>query len=381
MQTFDVTVLGLGTMGSFTCLELARRGLRVAGLDRFSPPHGRGSHSGDTRIFRIAYAEHPDYVPLAQRAGHLWDQHSLDFGKTLLTRTGMLSMGPPNESLIAGIRTSARTHRLDVEALTPNEIRSRYPAFAPPDEYVGLFEPAAGWVDVNASIEGALTACERNGAHLFLNEAATGWSERGDRILVETATGTIETARLVITAGAWAATVLSDLRLPFVVRRKTLAWFDPAESQYFDSEDFPVFAFADRFFYGFPSIAGQGVKLAIHWDEGLSVPDPSVPVAPVGTEDLAPMVHCASKYLRGLTNPLGDGRACVRRAATCLYTMTPDEHFIVDRHPNIENVWIAAGFSGHGFKFAPVIAEALADLCETGRTALPIEFLKTGQPV
>jgi sarcosine oxidase len=378
MQTFDAIVLGLGTMGSFTCLELARRGVRVAGLDRFSPPHGRGSHSGDTRIFRIAYAEHPDYVPLAQRAGQLWDQHGLDFGKTLLTRTGMLSMGPPNESLVAGIRTSALTYGLEVETLTSIEIRRLYPAFAPPEEYVGLFESAAGWVDVNASIESALTACERSGAHLSLDTPVTGWSERGGRIFVETANGAMETARLVITAGAWAGAVLSDLRLPFSVRRKTLAWFDPAEPKYFESGELPVFLFGDRFFYGFPSIAGQGVKLAIHWEEGIRVPDPSLPVAPAGVEDLAPIVDCASRYLRGLTNLLGDGRACVRRAATCLYTMTPDEHFIIDRHPNVENVWIAAGFSGHGFKFAPAIAEALADLCETGHTGLPIEFLRLG---
>ena len=147
-------------MGSFTCLELARRGLRVAGLDQFLPPHSRGSHSGDSRVFRIAYAEHPDYIPLAQRAGRLWDQHSLDFGKVLLTRTGMLSMGDPNESLIEGIRTSARTHRLEIEALTPDEIRYRYAAFAPSENWVGLFEPAAGWVDVNACIGGALAACK-----------------------------------------------------------------------------------------------------------------------------------------------------------------------------------------------------------------------------
>jgi sarcosine oxidase len=288
-------------------------------------------------------------------------------------------MGPPDEALIAGIRTSAAKHRLDVGVLTPKEIRGRYPAFTPPENWVGLFEPAAGWVDVNASIEGALRASERNGGRLFLNSPVTGWrSGSGGRILIETATGTIETARLLITAGAWAGTVLSDLRLPLSVRRKTLAWFDPAEPEHFDSGRLPIFVIAGRFFYGFPNIAGQGVKLAIHWEQGLPLSDPSVPVAPVGAEDLAPILGRASMYLRGLTNRYKDDRACVRRATTCLYTMTPDEHFIIDQHPAAENVWIACGFSGHGFKFAPAIAEALASLCLGGRTPVPIDFLRLG---
>jgi glycine/D-amino acid oxidase-like deaminating enzyme len=148
------------------------------------------------------------------------------------------------------------------------------------------------------------------------------------------------------------------LRLPLSVRRKTLAWLNPEAPERFEPGRFPGFAFADRFFYGFPNSAGHGVKLAIHWGEGLAVVDPSLPVAPPGQDDLVPIVHLASQYLLGLTSGLADGLSRVQRAVTCLYTMTPDEHFIIDRHPSIENVWLAAGFSGHGFKFAPAIRSA-----------------------
>jgi sarcosine oxidase len=288
----------------------------------------------------------------------------------------MLSAGPSASNLIAGIGASARAHHLAVEELSAREIRSRYPAFALPEDWVGIFEPTAGWLDVNASLECALKAAGQRGAQVFQNAAVTSWRQRGGRILVETANETVEADRMVITAGAWAGALLGDLRLPLSVRRKTLAWFDPEAPERFEPGRFPVFAIADRFFYGFPNIAGHGVKLAIHWGEEGAVLDPSLPVAPPGEDDLRPIVHLASQYLPGLTTGLADGMSRVRRAVTCLYTMTPDEHFIIDSHPSIENVWLAAGFSGHGFKFAPAIAEALADLCSEGSTTAPIDFLR-----
>ncbi len=379
MRSFDAVVLGLGTMGSFTCLELARRGLQVAGFDQFAPPHDRGSHSGDTREFRIAYVEHPDNVPLAQRAALLWDQHGSEFGKTLLDRSGMLSAGPPGGELIAGIRASAKAHHLAVEEISSREIRSRYPTFTLPADWEGILEPTAGWLDVNASLDGALEAARRHGAQLFTNTPVTGWRERAGRIVVETANETVEADRLVIAAGAWAGALLRDLRLPLSIRRKVLAWIDPETPEHFAPGYFPVFAVADSFFYGFPNIAGHGVKIAIHLGEGRTVANPSVPAAAPGADDLEPILKMASQYLPGLASGVADGLSRVLRAVTCFYTMTPDEHFILDRHPSIENVWFAAGFSGHGFKFAPVIAEALADLCVKGSAAAPVDFLRIGR--
>jgi len=162
MRSFDAIVLGLGSMGSFACLELASRGLRVAGFDSFAPPHTRGSHSGDTRVFRIAYAEHPDYVPLAQRAGELWEEHGRNFGAALLTRSGMLNIGPAEGEFIAGIRKSAIVHDVAIEELPVQEIRSRYPAFAPPEGFLGIFEKTAGWLDVPACAAPAFSTTRRS---------------------------------------------------------------------------------------------------------------------------------------------------------------------------------------------------------------------------
>jgi monomeric sarcosine oxidase len=371
VQSFDIAVLGLGTMGSFTCLELARRGARVIGIDQFDPPHTQGSHSGDTRVFRTAYAEHPDYVPLAIRAGDLWDRLGADFGKPLLTRSGMLTLGPPSGELISGIRKSASLHNLKVEALSGDEIRRRYPAFSPPDDYVGEFESAAGWVDVNASITEAIKAARQSGAEILTNMAVKGWCEHLGRIVVETAAGPIEATKLVVAAGAWTASILRDLNLPLTIRRKVLVWIDPAHPELFAPNSFPVFAIADRFFYGFPNISGDGVKLAIHWEDAPKLQNVNQPVAPADDSDIAPVLDLVARYLPALVQSPSDARLRVKRTATCLYTMTPDEHFIVDRHPTLENVFIAAGFSGHGFKFAPAIAELLADFCTTGLVKTP----------
>jgi sarcosine oxidase len=173
--------------------------------------------------------------------------------------------------------------------------------------------------------------------------------------------------------------LLRDLQLPLTIERKVLTWIEPRDPRMFAPEVFPVFTMADDFFYGFPNISNEGVKLAIHWRREQVIDDPFAPVRPASDEDFGPVVRMANRYLPALTDPLPDGLSRVRRGATCLYTMTPDEHFIVDRHPERENVWFAAGFSGHGFKFAPAIGEALADLCTEGKTALPIEFLRIGK--
>jgi len=378
MQTFDAIVLGLGTMGAFTCLELSQRGLQVAGIDRLSPPHSSGSHSGDTRVFRIAYAEHPDYVPLAQRAASLWGEHGKTFNKTLLTQSGMLSLGSPSGPLISGITRSASLHRLDVESIPIREIRTRFPSFEVPEHFTGVFEKDAGWLDVQASIAGALSATKANGATLLLNTPVSRWKRNGGRFIVETPDSVIEASNLVITAGAGAVSLLRELRLPIVIWRKVLTWLEPRRPELFSPDVFPVFAIDDEFFYGFPNIANQGVKVAVHWQKGIEVDDPLAPVPPASESDYVPVLQTVNRYFPDLVEPLPEGLSRVRRGATCLYAMTPDEHFILDRHPFVENLWFTVGFSGHGFKFAPAIAEAVAQLVTEGRTGLSTDFLRIG---
>jgi monomeric sarcosine oxidase len=367
---YDVAVIGLGTMGSFAAAELARRGFSVAGFDQFTPPHARGSHTGGTRIYRVAYAEGAGYVPLALRAGELWER----FDKPLLHRTGVLYMGRPDEALIQEVAQSASAHRLQVESLSPAEVKRRHPAFEIPEDYTALFDTQAGWLDVDASIAASLAHAQAAGVECFFGTPVQAWNATASEVRVHAEKETVTAASLIITAGAWAGRLLHDLRLPLAVKRKVFAWFDPLTPELFAPDRTPVFAFTDGWSYGFPSLGGLGVKMALHAG-GSYLADADVPVAPPGPEDLDPIAAVAAKFMPRLAGPYSEARSRIRHSATCLYTMTPDENFIVDHHPEFKNVVFAVGFSGHGFKFAPVIAVALADLVQEGKTSLPVSFL------
>ncbi len=375
MKSSDIAIIGLGTMGSFAALELARRRTSVVGLDQFIPPHERGSHSGETRVFRTAYIEHPNYTPLAQRSGLLWERFGEDVGIQLLTRSGLLSMGEPESELISGIQASAALHQLPIERLSPLEIRNQFPAFRPPESFIGLLERTAGWIDVDQSLTCAIDQARKLGAVLQVENPVLGWEQKGHQILIHCKRETISANKLIVAAGAWARKILHDLNVPLVVKRKVMAWLDPTLPEHFRPGSLPVFAFAPNFFYGFPNIGGRGVRVAEHLG-GEIVHDVSVPVAPADERDLAPLFDTTSKFLPSLVGSSLAAMQQVLRAKTCLYTMTPDEHFIIDRHPLFENVFLAAGFSGHGFKFAPLIGKVLADLVLEGKTSLPVEFLR-----
>jgi monomeric sarcosine oxidase len=371
---YDVAIIGLGTMGSFAAVELARRGHSVIGLDRFTPPHGRGSHSGGTRIYRVAYPEGSAYVPLTQHAGMLWDQAAEQLGSKLLHRTGVLYMGPAEESFLREVADSASTHRLEVESLTAAEVRRRYPVFEIPESYSGLLDAQAGWLDVDASITSSLACAQSLGVECIFDQPVKGWDASEQEVHVHLEMESITTARLIITAGAWTSALLRDLHLPLTVKRKVVAWFDPLAPELFAPDRVPVFAFPENFTYGFPNLPGLGVRLAEHLG-GDSLADADSPVSPPAPADLDPLAAMAARYMPGLAGSYDQARSRIIRSAICLYTMTPDEDFIVDHHPNFKNVLLAAGFSGHGFKFAPLIAVALADLALQGKTELPIGFL------
>jgi sarcosine oxidase len=378
LTSYDAAVVGLGTMGSYACCELARRGLSVVGLDRFSPPHDRGSHSGATRVFRIAYAEHPCYVPLAQRAGALWDRYGDENGFPLLHRCGMLSVGPPDSPLIEGTDKSSALHGIAATKYAAEEVRRRFPVIELPGDHVGIFEPSAGWIDVDAAIETAQRLSQQAGATLLTDSPVLDVMNRGSHFAITTPGGEIAAEKVIITAGAWSSQLLSQMGLPLRVERKVLLWVNPLAPERFTPDVFPIFAFAERFFYGFPSIGGRGLKMAIHWERGETVEDPTSPVADAMLEDAEPVLEMASRFLPLLAGPLPGALTRVAALKTCLYTMSPDEHFIIDRHPEWDNLIFAAGFSGHGFKFAPALGEALADLAMFGKSPLPIDFFRVG---
>ena len=375
MPGYDVAIIGLGAMGSFTALELARRGASVIGFDRFSPPHEQGSHGGETRAFRTIYTEHPDYVPLMKRALELWERLAAEARPELLTWTGVLSLGEPTSPLIEGVQQSADVHGLPVQVLSADEVRSRFPALNPPENFAGLLDDRAGLIDVSAALGCALQAARRLGAELRLDREVQEWSVEGGEVRISTRGERIRADRLVVTAGAWSGAILRALKLPLLVRRQVLTWFRPHRPEWFRPGAAPIFVFAPGGFYGFPEIGGAGVKIAYH-EKGDPLPAFPVQVPPLSEADLAPLVQDIARFVPGLLDPDRSPLDQMMAAKTCLYTMTPDGHFIIDRHPRYEQVLFGAGFSGHGFKFAPVMGEVLADLALEGKTERPVDFLR-----
>ena len=348
---YDVAVVGLGAMGSQAALELASRGLRVLGLDRHRPPHTLGSTHGRTRIIREAYFEEPLYVPMVQRAYELWKRLEQRSGERFLTVTGGLMLGTPDSGVVAGARASAVEHGLPYEELSAEEVRARFPAYAVPDEHVAVFEPRAGFLEPERAVGATLGLAAAAGADLRFDEPVLGWDDRG----VRTAVGEYAADRLVLSVGPWLPELVPALADAFAVARQPLLWLEPREPELFAPERFPVFVWEWKpgwAFYGFPD-AGDGFKAAIH-HHGERTTTGSVERAMRG-DDEAAIRELVRRYF-----PAGDGE--LREAAVCLYTNTPDEHFVIDRLPDDERVIVASPCSGHGFKFAPAIGELLADL-------------------
>jgi sarcosine oxidase len=366
---YDVIVLGLGGMGSAAASRLAGRGQRVLGLERYGAAHDRGSSHGGSRITRQAYFEDPSYVPLLRRAYDLWERLERDSGVDLMTLCGGLYLGRPESGVVAGSLLSAEEWGLPHEVLGASEVRRRFPTLTPRDDEIGVFEEAAGFVRPEATVAAQLELAARRGAELRFGSAAS-WSVTADGVRVRTADGTVEAGRLVVCPGAWAPSVLADLGVPLVVERQVQHWFAPSGGVApYLPERHPIYIHeADDGvqIYGFPAIDGPkgGAKVAF-FRRGSLVDDPAALDRSVSDAEVADM----AEHLRDLL-PTLPGR--FMRADPCMYTTTPDEHFVIARHPAHEQVVVACGFSGHGFKFVPVVGEILADLAIDGTTRHPI---------
>lgn len=354
-------------MGSAAALECAQRGFSVIAFDRFSPPHSFGSHSGGTRIFRMGYAESPNYVPLVKDAFSRWLRWSDDFGVQLYRAAGLLTMDLRDSDAIQGILRSAELHNLEIDVLDNDEVRRAYPAFQPHESYIATLEHRAGWLDVDLTLQYAHRRAQRFGAQLEVEQPVISWEAKTSSVLIHTANAVYEAARLILAAGAWAGDVLRGLEIPLQVVRKTFAWFKPVDPELFAEGRIPIFGFPPNAFYGFPNIGEMGVKVAEHSGGENVVDAESARVA--CDSDKIPLQAAASQLLPRLGSN-------VTKVQVCLYTRTPDGHFVVDRHPDHPHVCYAAGFSGHGFKFSPTIGYVLADLSINGRTDLPVDFLR-----
>ena len=363
MGAHDVIVLGLGGMGSAAACHLAARGLRVLGLEQFSPPHDRGSSHGRTRVIRQAYFEHPSYVPLLLRAYELWRRLERDTGEQLLLLPGGLMMGAENSEVVAGSLHSAREHGLPHELLDAGEIRRRFPLFRIADDTVGLFEKTAGLVFCERAVKAHLSAARRSGAELHFDEAVTRWQAApdGSGVTVTTSRGAYAAAQLVVTPGPWAPQLLREIAVPFAVERQVLFWFQPlVDAESFAPGTFPIYIWQQSNGvtpYGFPAVDGAagGVKIAFYRQAHSEPCTPETVDRRIREDDVKEMRAAIREFLPALNGEL-------LQAATCLYTLTPDFNFVVGAHPTFPQVKLAAGFSGHGFKFCSVIGEILANL-------------------
>jgi sarcosine oxidase len=369
---YDVIVAGLGGMGSAAAYQLAGRGRRVLGLERYTPAHDRGSSHGQSRIIRQAYFEDPSYVPLLLRAYELWERLERETGDDLMTLTGGLMIGPPDSRTFTGSIATADEYGLPYEVFDAAELKHRYPVFEPTENTVALFEAKAGFVRPEAAVKAHLDRATAMGADLKFGEEILTWEPTASGVLVETASGTYEAGRLIVTAGAWAPKLLADLGLPLEVTRQILFWFDPVGGvEPFLSNRFPVFIWEPEdgnSFYSIPAHDGPegGVKVAFFRADGKPA-DPDTIDREVHDEEIDFIRSYLAKYVPAL-----DGQLLYAR--TCMYTNTPDEHFVISAHPEHPQVAIAAGFSGHGFKFCGVVGEILADLVTEGETNHPIDL-------
>ena len=353
-------------MGSASLWHLARRGLKVLGLERFQVGHVRGSSHGETRIIRKAYFEHPDYVPLLRRAYDLWAELEQNCGEKLFEPVGILQVGQPDSALIAGVHRSAKIHRLPVESIFHHEVPARFPGFIADPNMDALFEKNAGFLHVEACVRAHARLAVRHGAEIRENIVVQSYARSLDQIIVSTDQGTLTSSALVLCAGPWSSTFLPH---SLSLRRKVVLWFETSDDSYNMDRGCPTFCFEtpDGFYYGFPSLNGREVKVAEH-SGGRVFDDADKIDRQVTPADEVRIRAFVAKYLPKLTNQ-------VTRRSTCMYTMTPDEHFILDGQFDRPRVVWAAGFSGHGFKFAPIIGSVMADFVMHGETQEPAGFL------
>jgi sarcosine oxidase len=370
-RRFDTIVIGVGGMGSAACYHLARRGKRVLGLERFDIPHAHGSSHGYTRIIRLPYYEDPAYVPLLMRAYELWAEIEATAGEKLLHITGSIDAGPEDSWVFKGALQSAQQYGLAHEVLTSAEMTGRYPGYRLPAETMGLYQPQGGFLTpercIVAHVNAALAlGAEVHGRERMLDFAPT--TEGGVRVTTDR--GQYEADSAVFTAGAWMADLLPFLRGLAVPERQVLAWLQPTRPERFTPQNFPVFNLLveEGRYYGFPVFAVPGFKFGKyrHFEEtGYADTVKTEPTR--ADEDM--LRQFATRYFP-------DGAGPTMMLASCMFTNSPDEHFIIDHHPEWPQVVFASPCSGHGFKFASVVGEIVADLATDGATRHLIDLFR-----
>ena len=375
-QDCEVVVVGCGGMGAAACCHLAARGVDVIGLERFARCHDHGSSHGHSRVVRRAYFEHPDYVPLLVRAFELWNELGDRTGLDCIHQIGALFCGQPESEVYAQSLASARAHGLEVEDLDPKQLAARFPQFALPDGMCGVYEPDAGFVIPENGIEAHLRLAEEGGAEIREGVRVDSIEGSDAGVTLQTSQGSIRASRVVVAAGAWTNRLLGDIGIPLEVHRKMICWFEALQPDACAESRMPAWIVGGDLvhsqgdYYGIPTWDGQsgpaGVKVGCH--------GPGTPIDPDTDSREAPPAEI-DRFERDVQALLPGVLGRIVETATCLYTMTPDGHFVIGALPEEPRIVVAGGFSGHGYKFAPVMGEVLADLAMDGGTRLPVGFL------
>ena len=377
VTSFDVIVIGVGSMGSATCYYLAKRGYKVLGLEQFDISHEFGSHAGQSRIIRKAYFEHPDYVPLLERAYKNWKDIEQETGEQLYYKTGLLYAGNSTNEIIKGVKLAASLYTIELDNIKDNY----YSQFSFPKSFEILFEPDAGFITPEKAIRLYVAKAKKTGAAIHSNEKVIEWKKNGSSVIVKTDKSIYQCNKLVITAGAWSGKMIPGFSNKIKVTRQFVAWIKTKNDNQFALNNFPCWMIGDDdkhgCYYGFPLMDTNkfgepaGLKLAHHFPSQITDPDNVNRETTI--EDVDNLKYCLDKYLPGVFDS-------VLHAKICLYGNSPDENFIIDKLPGYEeNVSIACGFSGHGFKFVSVVGEILADLAIDGKTELSIGFLNANR--
>jgi sarcosine oxidase len=363
MSEPHIAVVGLGATGSAALCRLARRGIRVTGIEQFEIGHDRGSSHGPTRIFRLAHFENDSYVPLLRRAYALWRELEAAAKQEIVRLTGILEIGPTDGELVTGTLTAANRYGLPHEVLDANVLMRRYPSYTIPQKFVGVLQQDAGIIQARRAIEANVGIAKEAGALVRTGEKVLEIAPSSGGVRIKTALAEIAADGAVIAAGPWLNSLLPELGLPLRVTRQVVGWFEPTDPAQFSPGRFPVFLLESRYgiHYGFPNHGAKGVKVSRHHHLE-EVVEPATCARAVSATDEALIRAPLAQYLPGANGRLLD-------AETCLYTMTPDDTFIIDCMPGYPHIVIASPCCGHGFKFSPMVGEIVADLVTQGTTA------------
>ncbi|PTM10074.1 MAG: N-methyl-L-tryptophan oxidase [Bacteroidetes bacterium] len=376
-SNYDVIVIGVGSMGSSACYSLAKENINVLGIEQFDISHEFGSHTGQSRIIRKAYFEHPNYVPLLEKAYSNWKQFEDEVGEKLYHKTGLLYASKKEHQLLSGVKQSAKLYNLEINELSTKEIKRQFPQFAIPENYDCILEPDAGFLPPERAILKYTERALELGATIKTNEKVINWTSEKDAITLVTNKQIYNCKKLIISAGAWASKLVPQLKPELKVTKQVLAWVIPHKEKDFYLGNFPCWNLADSagkgLFYGMPILPKErfgnpvGLKIGHHYHGEIKNPD-DLKIKPNAEEESS-----LNDFIQELFP--GALKKTFFEMKTCMYTNTSDENFIVDLHPENNNIVVACGFSGHGFKFSSVIGEILRDFAIHGKTKMPIEFL------